>query len=53
MRRNIASEDVSELRGATLHAFIDHCQHEIAQLHDTIDKTYFDFKPRRPRRGTS
>ncbi len=53
MRRNIASEDVSELHGTTLHAFIDHCQHEIAQLHDTIDKTYFDFKPRRPRRGTS
>ncbi|MCZ6659445.1 MAG: alpha-E domain-containing protein [Gammaproteobacteria bacterium] len=53
MRRNIASEDVSELHGTTLHEFIDRCQHEIAQLHDTIDKTYFDFKPRRPRRGTS
>ncbi len=53
MRRNIASEDVDGLQGSTLHEFIDRCQTELAQLHDTIDKTYFDFKPRRPRKGTS
>ena len=47
--RRLKQVDVHELEGETLHAFLDDCQVELADLHDEIGKTYFYFKPRRRR----
>ncbi len=39
--RFLESVDVSTLKGAQLHAFIDDCQLRLAQLDREIDRTYF------------
>jgi len=39
--RHLESVEVSTLKGAELHAFIDDCQLRLAQLDREIDRTYF------------
>ena len=47
IRRQILNAELNLLGGETLHAFTDTCQKQLAEVHDVINKSYFEFKPRR------
>jgi len=49
LRRNIAQADPATLDGAALRTFLDDFQLQLADVHEQVTKTYFDFKPRQRR----
>ncbi len=53
MRRHLQNTEVHLLTGEALHAFADTCQKQLAEVHDVINRSYFEFKPRRRPQRTS
>lgn len=49
LRREIEAVGSEAFAGDRLHGFVDDRQQDLAELHNTINRTYFDFKPRLPR----
>ena len=47
MRRHLQHAELHLLGGETLHTFTDTCQKELAEVHDVINRSYFEFRPRR------
>ena len=47
LRRYIAQVDPTTLEGETLRTFLDDFQLQLANVHQQVNKSYFDFKPRR------
>ena len=52
LRRYIAQVDSATLEGEALRDFLDDFQRQLASVHDHVNKTYFDFKPRRQPKTT-
>lgn len=49
MRRELAGTRVRNLSGAQISDLLDECQIRLNQVHEAMDRTYFDFRPRRKR----
>jgi len=47
LRRFVNQIDSEKLDGETLRDFLDDVQLQLATIHDQVNRTYFDFKPRR------
>lgn len=47
LRRFLQSSEIENLEGPELHQFLDGCQVQLAEIHQQIDRTYFEFHPRR------
>jgi uncharacterized alpha-E superfamily protein len=47
LRRYIAQVDSANLEGESLRSFLDEFQLQLANVHEQVHKSYFDFKPRR------
>ncbi|MEQ8859480.1 MAG: alpha-E domain-containing protein [Pseudomonadales bacterium] len=49
IRRDLAATRVREMSSQKISKYLDQCQIRLSELHDQINKTYFDFRPRRKR----
>lgn len=47
MRRELTQTNVRAMDAPALSTYLDQCQVRLGQVHDQINKTYFDFRPRR------
>ncbi len=47
LRRFLQSSEIEDLEGADLHEFLDGCQAQLAEIHQQINRTYFEFRPSR------
>lgn len=47
LRRFLQHAQIESLKGADLHGFLDGCQVQLAEIHEQINRTYFEFRPRR------
>jgi uncharacterized alpha-E superfamily protein len=49
MRRELNQTRAREMSAAELSEYLDRCQVRLGRVHDQINRTYFDFRPRRRR----
>jgi len=49
MLRDLGQTAVQRLGGPELSAYLDRLQVGLSEIHDAVRKTYFDFRPQRPR----
>lgn len=47
IRRELAATNVRGMSNRAISEYLDQCQVRLSQVHEEIDKTYFDFRPRR------
>ena len=47
LRRFLKNAEIENLEGPELHGFLDGCQLQLAALDEQINRTYFEFRPRR------